>query len=169
MTSLFPHTPYAEDQPYAHSILYFHVMRASAMSFTFLSLFQLPISLVRARWSQTPISTSTLLANTLRTSGRGLLLGTVAGAAMVWGRMRGREEIEWKDRTWRILENKGEVKTDWTALGGAGAGAVVALVAARRGALPANAGNAALGGAGLGMAIGVPYMFASFAMGRKPA
>ncbi|KAF1851882.1 uncharacterized protein K460DRAFT_362652 [Cucurbitaria berberidis CBS 394.84] len=169
MTSLFPHTPYAEDQPYAQSILYLHTMRASAMSFTFLSLFQLPISLIRARRSQTPISTSILLTDTLRTSGRGLVLGTVAGAAMVLGRMWGREEIEWKDRSWRILENKGEIKTDWVTLGGAGAGAVAGVVAARRGVLPISAGNAVLGGAGLGMANGVPYMIASFATGRKPA
>jgi len=29
--------------------------------------------------------------------------------------MWGREEIEWKDRSWRLLENKGQVETDdWT-------------------------------------------------------
>lgn len=169
MTSLYQHTPYAEDQPNAHSILYLHVMRASAMSFTFLSLFQIPISLIRARRSPTPTPMSTILASTLKISGRSLVLGTVAGAAMVWGRMRGKEEIEWQDRAWRILENKGEVQTDWVTLGGAGTGAVAGLVAARRGAIPASAGNALLGGAGLGMATGVPFMVGTFAAGRKPS
>lgn len=169
MTSLFPHPPYAEDQPYARSILYAHVMRASAMSFSFLSLFQLPASLISSRYRKQPINYSTLFARTLRTSGRGLVFGTVAGAAMTCGRMRGKEEIEWQDRSWRILENAGEVKTDWVTLGGAGVGAVAGVVAARRGAVPATVSNAALGGAGAGFAAGVPYMIASFASGRKPA
>lgn len=112
---------------------------------------------------------SALFAGTLKVSGRSLILGTVAGAGMVWGRMRGKEDIEWKDRSWRILENKGEVQTDWVTLGGASAGAVVGLLAARRGAIPASAGNALLGGAGLGMATGVPFMIGTFATGRKPS
>jgi hypothetical protein len=34
------------------------------------------------------------------------------------GRMWGREEIEWKDRSWRLLENKGQVEVDdWTYVG----------------------------------------------------
>jgi len=42
--------------------------------------------------------------------------------------MWGREEIEWKDRSWRLLENKGQVECDdWTypamLLGGATAAA----------------------------------------------
>jgi hypothetical protein len=40
--------------------------------------------------------------------------------------MWGREEIEWQDRAWRLLENKGQVECDdWTypgMLGGALAG-----------------------------------------------
>jgi hypothetical protein len=88
---------------------------------------------------------------------------------MTWGRMRGREDVEWKDRSWRILENNGEVKTDWVTLGGAGAGAVAGLVAARRGSVPMTVGPAVFGGAGVGIASGVPYMIASFAMGRKSA
>jgi hypothetical protein len=88
---------------------------------------------------------------------------------MTWGRMRGREDIEWKDRSWRILENNGELKTDWVTLGGAGAGAMGGLVAARRGVIPASVRNAVLGGASVGMASGVPYMIASFAIGRSPA
>ncbi|KAL6705515.1 hypothetical protein ACN47E_006632 [Coniothyrium glycines] len=169
MTSLFPHPEYAEDQPNAHAILYLHVMRASAMSFSFISLGQLPLSLLLSRYRNTRIDPKVLLARTLKTSGQSLMLGAAAGALMVWGRMRGREEIEWKDRSWRILENRGEVQTDWVTLGGAGVGAAAAVVAARRGVLHPSVGNAALSGAGLGMASGVPYMIASFASGRKPA
>lgn len=167
MTSLFPHTPYAEDQVYAHSILYLHVMRASSMSFAFLSTLQIPITLFRNR--RAPIDRATLLVRTLRTSGRAFALGAAAGAAMTWGRMRGREEIEWQDRSWRIIENEGEVKTDWATIGAAGVGAAASLVAVRRGALPISTGSAVLGGVGLGASMGVPFMIATYAMGRKPA
>ncbi|KAF1944204.1 hypothetical protein EJ02DRAFT_452578 [Clathrospora elynae] len=169
MTSFSPHPVYAEDQPYAQTILYLHVMRASAMSFSFLSLFQIPASLIAARYRKMPIDYSVVFARTLKTSGRGLVIGTAAGAIMTWGHMMGREEMEWKDRSWRILANTGEVKTDWVTLGGAGAGAVAGLVTARRGVIPATVGTAVLGGAGVGMASGVPYMIASFAAGRRPA
>jgi hypothetical protein len=83
--------------------------------------------------------------------------------------MRGRKEIEWKDRSWRILENNGEVKTDWVVLGAASGGAIAALVAARSGKINMAVGRAVLGGTGAGMAAGVPYMIASFAMGRNSA
>ena len=37
--------------------------------------------------------------------------------------MWGREEIEWKDRSWRLLENSGQVECDdWTYAGMLGAG-----------------------------------------------
>lgn len=33
-------------------------------------------------------------------------------------RMYGRDEIEWRDRSWRLLENKSQVAVDdWTYLG----------------------------------------------------
>lgn len=38
------------------------------------------------------------------------------GALAVTGRMYGREEIEWQDRAWRLLENQGQNKQD---IGGA--------------------------------------------------
>lgn len=139
------------------------------MSLTFLSTFQYPISVLNNRRRQVPLSNPALLANTLKVTGRSLVVGTLAGAFMVFGRMHGNEEIEWQDRAWRILENKGEVRTDWAAFGGAGMGAVVGLIAARRGVVPATASTAILGGAGLGMASGVPFMVYTFASGRKPA
>lgn len=169
MTSLFPHAPFAEDQSHAHFILCLHVARASAMSFSFLSLVGAPASILISRLRQTPIEPRALLLRSLNYSGRGFAFGAVAGIVMTWGRMLGREDIEWKDRAWRVLENKGEEETDWVALGGAEVGAVVALVVARRGGLSLSAGRAMLGGAGVGAAAGVPYMVATFARRRKPA
>lgn len=41
-------------------------------------------------------------------------------------RMRGREEIEWRDRSWRLLENRGQVEADSFGVVGAVLGAAVA-------------------------------------------
>jgi hypothetical protein len=159
MASFFAPTAYAEDQPNAQAILYLHVMRASAMSFSFFSLFRFPIALVRMRYRGTPVNMSALVARTLQSSGRAFAIGSVVGALATWGRMRGREDIEWKDRAWRILENKGEVQTDWVTLGGIGAGAFAGAAAARRGTIPASVGSAMLGGAGAGSATGKHVKF----------
>jgi hypothetical protein len=169
MDSLFTKEQYAEDQKNAHSILYLHVMRASAMSFSFVSLLGAPVSLLVFRNRQQSTYQKVLISRSLVYSGRGLILGTAAGALMTWGRMRGMEEVEWQDRAQRILDNKGEVQTDWETLGAAGIGAVAGVVAVRRGALPVSVAQAALGGAGIGFSSGVLYMIGSFAAGRKPA
>ncbi|KAF9698578.1 hypothetical protein EKO04_003815 [Ascochyta lentis] len=169
MTSLFPHPPYAEDQPNAHAILYLHVMRASAMTFTFLSLPLTGVTILASRLRRHHVTTTAAMSRTLLNSGRGLVLGTVAGAAMTRSRMRGREEIEWQDRSWRLLENKGEVDTDWETIAGTGAGAVVGVVAARRGVVPVGMGKAVLGGAGVGLSSGVLFMIGTYSAGRKPA
>lgn len=83
--------------------------------------------------------------------------------------MRGREEIEWQDRSWRLLENRGEVDTDWESVAAAGGGAAAGTLAARRGVLPLKIGQAALGGAGVGSSSGVLFMIATYVAGRKPA
>jgi hypothetical protein len=169
MNSLFKKEGYAEDQRNAHAILYLHVMRASAMTFSFVSALGAPISLLVSRSHQQSIKINALILRTLVYSGRGLVLGTVAGALMTWGQMRGKEKIEWQDRSQRILGNEGEVQTDWEVLGAASVGAAAGVVAARRGAIPLNVGQAALGGAGVGFSSGILYMIASFAAGRKTA
>lgn len=88
---------------------------------------------------------------------------------MTWGRMRGRGEVEWQDRSWRLLENNGEVQTDWETIGATGVGAAAGIVAARRGVVPVSVGRAALGGAGVGLGSGVLFMIGTYAVGRKPA
>ena len=47
------------------------------------------------------------------------------------GRMWGREDIEWRDRSWRLLENKGQKEVDAWGVLGAGVGAVVGTVGTR--------------------------------------
>ncbi|KAF2708319.1 hypothetical protein K504DRAFT_468661 [Pleomassaria siparia CBS 279.74] len=172
MTSLFPHTPYAEDQPLSHSILYLHVVRAAAMTGSFIPLFTVPVSLLASRYRNNTLSIATnFLPRLLTHSARGIVGGTMFGIVATWGQMRGRAEIEWQDRSWRLLENKGEVDTDWWASGGAAVGAVAGITALRRGMMPVgvNIGKAVLGGAGAGMNVGIAYMVYTFATGRKPA
>lgn len=171
MTSYFPHTVYAEDQPNAHVILHVHVARAAAMSASFLSLVTTPVSLLISKYRyNTPITLSTVIPRLLTHAGRGLVIGSVLGVAMTSGQMLGREEIEWQDRAWRLQENKGEEDTDVVVFEAAVVGAIAAGLAARGGRLGTmSAGRAAVGGAGLGTATGVGFMMSTFARGRKPA
>jgi hypothetical protein len=72
--------------------------------------------------------------------------------------MQGREEIEWKDRSWRLLANQGQVEADNWILEGGAVGAGAAIIASRTGKLPSGLESrlttAALGGTGLGAAGG---------------
>ncbi|KAH7116880.1 hypothetical protein B0J11DRAFT_443168 [Dendryphion nanum] len=170
MTSLFLHPPYAEDQPSSHAILYLHITRATAMTASFASLISAPTSLFVSRYRySTPMNLTNLTPRLLTHASRGLAIGTALGIAMTWSRMRGRDEIEWQDRAWRLLENGGEKETDWWVLGGAATGAVVGLAGVMRGKIPVGVGKSILGGAGVGMGVGVPYMVSTYARGRKPA
>ncbi len=48
--------------------------------------------------------------------------------------MWGKEEIEWKDRAWRLLENRGQVEVDtWGAAGMTVGGAALAATRGVRG------------------------------------
>lgn len=50
---------------------------------------------------------------------------------LLTGRMWGLQEIEWQDRSWRLLENKGQVMHDKYCDWGAGLGALTTVVANR--------------------------------------
>ncbi|KAI1876521.1 hypothetical protein JX265_004047 [Neoarthrinium moseri] len=132
MSRYFPHTAYAEDQPLSHTILTTHVLtRAITMgtvigagSFTGKDIYR------RLR-GRPPVAMA---------MPRSQLFFRAAGVSTLWtlgivslglvGRMWGREEIEWQDRSWRLLENQGQVECDdWTyggMLAGLGAAATVA-------------------------------------------
>lgn len=66
--------------------------------------------------------------------------------------MWGREEIEWKDRSWRLLENKGQVEVDTWSVAGMAAG-WAALVAMR--GLNGVGWKMGIGSLGLGGTAGV--------------
>ncbi|KAH8652433.1 hypothetical protein BX600DRAFT_516468 [Xylariales sp. PMI_506] len=153
MSRYFPHYPYAEDQPLARTILTTHVLTRSfptgAIIGTGIVGAGSAYSKIRSARSTAaaPLSSSSssLHSAPLLSATPALLTGTqrylrVVGVSTLWtigivsiglvGRMWGREEIEWKDRSWRLLENKGQVECDdWTY--GAMAGGLV-YSAARR-------------------------------------
>jgi len=122
MSRFWPHTPYAEDQPLAFPILTTHVLTRGFQcggvigSIVGVSRYYLSKS---TRASGQPLSTVIL-----RVTGRGSIIATALPAVALAARMYGREHIEWADRSWRLLENKGQVEVDDWSLGGAVAGAL---------------------------------------------
>ncbi|KAH8733634.1 hypothetical protein BGZ61DRAFT_444991 [Ilyonectria robusta] len=143
MSRFFPHTPYAEDQPLSRTILTTHVV---ARTITASALISAGITTTRQlvpafRPKATDLS---LAPRLLRSASTGTLVAVGLGAAMTAGRMQGREEIEWQDRSWRLLENKGQVETDDWSVAGMAAGAAVGAAAGGLG------WRGAVGGMGLG-------------------
>ena len=72
------------------------------------------------------------------------------------GRMRGRAEIEWQDRAWRLLENQGQLECDDWTYAGMAAGTLGAVLARPP---TVSLARGLVGGAGLGSFAGfVGYM-----------
>jgi hypothetical protein len=130
MSRFWPHTPYAEDQPLSHTILYTHVLtRAMTVGSLAGAGIGVSLPLLRALNVLKPRIPPLPLATTLlRSVGVGSVVATGILAVGLPARMWGREEIEWQDRSWRLLENKGQVAVDdWTYSGMAlGLGAAIA-------------------------------------------
>lgn len=151
MSRFWPHTPYAEEQPYAHAVLYTHVLTraiqtgsvvGTGVGASIVLLHQLNVLKPR-------IPSSSFSTVFLRSAGIGGVVGLGILTVGLPMRMLGREDIEWKDRSWRLLENKGQVECDdWTYGGMAGG----ALAAARGGA---SGWRGAVGKLGVGSVIGM--------------
>ena len=117
MSRLWPHASYAEEQPLSHLILYTHSLTRGLTlgsilgGFVGTSIFTLRhVNILKER-----IPPSNFVSTTLRSTGVGAAIGTGLMLVAVPGRMWGRDEIEWHDRSWRLLENKGQVECDdWT-------------------------------------------------------
>ncbi|MCJ1243020.1 hypothetical protein MMC30_000216 [Trapelia coarctata] len=69
----------------------------------------------------------------LRATGTGAVVGALAAGVALVGRMRGREDIEWRDRAWRLLENEGQMGVDVGSAVGMVVGAVGVGVMVLRG------------------------------------
>ena len=133
MSRFFPHTPYAEDQPFFGTILTTHVLYRGFQTGAFLGL--------AASSATSAIKRQAVLPTALRATGNGAILGT---ALMIPGlaiRMWGREEIEWRDRSWRLLENRGQMEVDDWSLAGTLAGGLATSRKLARGQARANLGS----------------------------
>lgn len=170
MSHLWPHPAYAEDQPHALAILTTHVLYRGFQTGAIVGPlvgaarhYALPLVFSRKAVpssSSSPAPPSASIARTrprpplllLRSTGTGAVWGLAIGAAMVPGRMWGRGEIEWKDRAWRLLENKGQVEVDgWGAVGVALGGVGVGVLGRRSG----WSWRMRVGGLGMGSTVGV--------------
>ena len=110
MSRFFPHTDYAEDQPMSHTILTTHVLYRGFQTGTIVGQ---SLKLARTLFTNSAIlPNETILASTLRSTGVGALTGTALMIPAVYMRMYGREEIEWKDRSWRLLESESQKAVD---------------------------------------------------------
>ncbi|KAM3457533.1 hypothetical protein MY3296_000965 [Beauveria thailandica] len=171
MSRYFPHTAYAEDQPLARTILATHVATRAVTVGTLLGITLtgartiIPALRPRVEQQQSQQRPPFAAARLLR-SCAGSILATlgVAGVGLAV-RMWGRDDIEWRDRSWRLLESKGQLETDDWTYGGMGAATATALVMvrartkakarAKAGKLPAAAAAAVLGWRGVVGAAGL--------------
>ncbi|KAK1491947.1 hypothetical protein CCUS01_14173 [Colletotrichum cuscutae] len=179
MSRYFPHTAYAEDQPLAGTILTVHVLTRGYTTGTVVGLGVAAASGAARRLrgtkpvpatavAGTPFSTSATTAlrsagglrTLLRRSGTASAVGLgLTGVATV-ARMYGREDIEWRDRAWRLMESRSQLEVDDWTYGGAAAG-VAALGIARAAGMKGSALGVRVvaGAAGLGSLAGtVGYM-----------
>lgn len=122
MSRFFPHTDYAEDQPMSHTILATHTLYRGFQTGAVVGhALELGKQLFKKSRS---FGSEPILASTLRSAGVGALVGTALMVPGLYVRMRGREEIEWKDRSWRLLENEGQKAVDDCSAVGTAVGAI---------------------------------------------
>lgn len=153
MSRFYPHSEYAEDQPYPYTILSVHVLARGAQAGAGIgSIIGLTSPLVRRVLSRPPKTSIPLPINVLRSAGVGTGIGTGLLTIALIGRMQGKSHIEWADRSWRLLENKGQVEVDDWSLGGALLG--VAAVAFSDRGIRGLGWRGVLGGAGIGSLVG---------------
>lgn len=153
MSRYWPHTAYAEDQTFHHTILTTHVLHRGFQTGAALGIFAGSVRfLTLSRKSSVAASWPLFRVTLERSTGMGGLIGTGALAVLLTARMWGRQQIEWQDRSWRLMENQGQVEVDDWSLSGAALG--VAAVVLRRQKGETLGWRRLTGGAGLG-SIGV--------------
>jgi hypothetical protein len=152
MSRFFPHPAYAEDQPFPKGILTLHVLtRGFQVGALGGALVSIPTYFLRKPSS--PLYQPRFYPfQLLRSSGVGAAVGTGILSLALIGRMWGREPIEWADRSWRLLENRGQVETDNWAYPGAVLGAVGTYFS---GNVARLGWKGLLGGTGLGSLVGM--------------
>lgn len=181
MSRPFPKAEYAEDQTLAHTILTTHVLHRGfqtgallgALGGTALSFRKAASAVASQTHSSAPLADASArpltmppsrIARILGTTGRSSLWATGIMAVIMVPFMGTRTKIEWQDRSWRLLENEGQVLCDDFSVAGTVAGGVVAF-ARERGATQMGKGIRVVGGMGIGNLIGVAgYMVYRYGM-----
>ncbi|MCJ1269672.1 hypothetical protein MMC22_009564 [Lobaria immixta] len=165
MSRLFPHPAYAEDQPLFRTILGTHVLHRGFQTGALIGLLAGATRPLLPR-KQPPTTTTTkagltsglkpLLLRPLleRSTGLGAVIGTGLLAIGLGARMYGREEIEWRDRSWRLLENKGQMLVDDLSIAGMVLGGRASVALMRRNG-EKLAWRRVVGGAGIGSVAGI--------------
>ena len=107
LDKVFKKSAYTEDQPNAYEILYVHCaikgLQFGAIAGTIMgSLYALKTK---------NIATITSFAN------RGSLIMAPISTGMCFIKMRNEDEMGWKDRSWRLQRNKGQILVDNISLG----------------------------------------------------
>jgi hypothetical protein len=159
MTSFVPRSNEARDQKYAKSILTFHVLRSFATAGAFLCIPTAIASTLYYGPKTLPAFSTRLLVHSFR----GMLGGIALGAIALEHRMWGKEHSEWQERSWKLLDNRGQMEVDTWILEGEVLGGVGAFIAARSGwlhpALTRKTMTTVVGGMGFGATVGtVSYM-----------
>ena len=124
MQTVWPHSAYAEDQRLARTILSTHVLHRGFQSGALVGSAVGAGRWALARWRTG--AAAGIAPALLRPVGFGAAVGTGLMIVGLPARMWGREEIEWQDRSWRLLENEGQVQVDRWSVAGSLAGAATA-------------------------------------------
>ncbi|KAI0337209.1 hypothetical protein BDW22DRAFT_1364374 [Trametopsis cervina] len=190
MSRFYPHSEYAEDQPLSRTILATHVLARGFQIGAGLgvgvglashagALYKDRTAHVRppkgadvgaATMDQTSRAARRPFAPTLlRSAGAGSVFGLALLSVGLVVQMHGKEDIEWRDRSWRLLENKGQMELDtWQALGafsGLG-GALSPSVALKYGGRNVLGLSGVVGGAALG-SLGGLFGYLAYRYGYK--
>jgi hypothetical protein len=114
MSRFFPHSAYAEDQPLSRTLLSAHIL---SRAFQTGAVGGLTYTLGARLFGRYPA----ILTRTAKSA----LWTTAIFIPGIPLYMWGKTDIEWKDRSWRLLENQGQMEVDdWSSAGFVGGLAV---------------------------------------------
>jgi len=155
MSRFFPHAPYAEDQTLSKTILTSHVLYRGFQSGAFLGIATGAVRSLLVLRGTTLAAASPLIATIFQnTTGIGAVIGTGLMVVMLPMKMWSQTQIQWQDRSWRLLENQGQMEVDDWSLVGTVIGAAYVLASNSGKAEPRKWARVA-GGAGVGSMAGV--------------
>ena len=113
LPKLFPRADYEEDQRFGHTILTIHCLHRGFTAGAFLGALSPNVRAAIAKLrGRPPLSTLPYTSRVLSATASVSLGGTLFLAVGMVARMWGREEIEWQERSWRILVNQGQNRED---------------------------------------------------------